>query len=83
MRIATTNRYYNGDFWKQVGRCTHICAPEYVYQRELFYDGTVAETETITVNTKRTTYPQHWQPAGVCSSNSFRSDKYELRRRLL
>jgi transposase len=31
-----------------------------VYQRELFDDGSVAETETITVSQKRVTYPQQW-----------------------
>ena len=42
------------------GRCKHIYAAQYVYQRELFDDGSVAETETLTVHTKRTTYPQQW-----------------------
>jgi transposase len=41
-------------------RCKHIYAAEYVYQRELFDDGSVAETETITVSTKRATYSQQW-----------------------
>jgi hypothetical protein len=39
-------------------RCKHIYAAEYVYQRELFDDGTEVETETITVSTKRRTYPE-------------------------
>jgi transposase len=41
-------------------RCKHIYAAEYVYQRQLFDDGSVAETETITVSQKRVTYPQQW-----------------------
>ena len=42
------------------GRCKHIYAAQYVYQRELFDDGSVAETETLTISTKRKTYPQNW-----------------------
>src|SRR5262245_21198141 len=44
------------------GRCKHIYAVEFVIQRELFDDGTVVETKTLTV-TERKTYQQESWPA--------------------
>jgi transposase len=42
-------------------KCKHIYAVEYVIQRELNFDGTVTETETVTVKkTVQRTYPQNW-----------------------
>jgi transposase len=41
-------------------KCKHIWAVEIVIQRQLFDDGTVTETKTVTVSEKRTTYPQNW-----------------------
>jgi len=40
-------------------KCKHQWAVEYVIQRELWSDGTVTETQTLTV-TKRKTYKQDW-----------------------
>lgn len=43
-------------------KCKHIFAVEYVIQREFNFDGSITETETVTVQetVKRTTYPQKW-----------------------
>jgi Transposase DDE domain len=41
-------------------KCKHIFAAEYVYQRELFEDGSVIEKESLTLRTERKTYPQDW-----------------------
>ncbi len=42
-------------------KCKHIFAVEYVIQRELNFDGTVTETETVTIQkTVKRTYPQKW-----------------------
>jgi transposase len=50
-------------------RCKHIFAAEYVYQRQLFDDGSVTETETVTLSTKRTTYPQQWRSYNAAQVN--------------
>ena len=44
-------------------KCKHIYAVEYVIQREFnFFDGTVTETQTVTVKeTVKRTYPQNWR----------------------
>jgi transposase len=40
--------------------CKHIYAVRFVIQRELFPDGSVVETQQLTVTQKRVTYPQNW-----------------------
>ena len=56
-------------------RCKHIYAAQYVYQRELFDDGSVAETETLTIHTKRKTYPQQWSSYNRAQVNE--KDKFQ------
>jgi transposase len=55
-------------------RCKHIIAAEIVYQRELFPDGTVTETQAVTVTyaepeSKRPTYPQQWHEYNLAQTN--------------
>jgi transposase len=41
-------------------KCKHIFAAQYVYQRELFDDGSVIEKESLILQSERKTYPQAW-----------------------
>lgn len=50
-------------------KCKHIFAVEYVIQRELFEDGTVTETRSVTVTEKRVTYPQAWASYNAAQVN--------------
>jgi hypothetical protein len=50
-------------------RCKHIYAAEYVYQRELFEDGTVVEKESLTLHSVRKTYSQDWSAYNAAQVN--------------
>jgi transposase len=51
-------------------KCKHIFAVEFVIQRELFDDGTVTETRTVTVTeTKKRSYPQQWRAYNAAQVN--------------
>jgi len=56
------------------GKCKHIFAVEFVIQRELFPDGTVTETKTVTVTVSETTirkptYAQDWPAYNAAQVN--------------
>jgi transposase len=54
------------------GKCKHIFAVEFVIQRELFPDGTVAETKTVTVSEttiRKPTYSQDWPAYNAAQVN--------------
>lgn len=52
-------------------RCKHVIAAEIVYQREMFSDGTVTETRSVTVTyaPERPTYPQPWREYNLAQQN--------------
>src|SRR5262245_35124837 len=51
-------------------KCKHIFAVEYVIQREFNFDGTVTETETVTIQqTVKRTYPQDWRAYNAAQTN--------------
>jgi transposase len=48
------------DFETRGVKCKHIFAASYVRIREQHADGSATVTETLTVTSQRTTYPQNW-----------------------
>src|SRR5437660_5579969 len=55
-------------------KCKHLYAVEFVIQRELFADGTVNVTETVTF-TQRVTYKQPW--AAYNRAQSIEKDRFQ------
>lgn len=51
------------------GICKHIYAVRYTIEREYSEDGTLTETETITVQQTRKTYPQNWRAYNAAQTN--------------
>ena len=58
-------------------KCKHIFAVEFVIQRELFPDGTVTETRTVTMTetVERKTYAQNWPAYNAAQTNE--KDKFQ------
>jgi transposase len=49
--------------------CKHIYAVRYTIEREFSPDGTLTETETITLQTRKKTYPQNWRAYNAAQTN--------------
>src|SRR5438445_3022040 len=56
------------DYETNACKCKHICAVEFVVQREHRPDGTTSVTETLT-STKRKTYEQNWPAYNAAQTN--------------
>src|SRR2546423_1240881 len=57
------------DFQERGEPCKHIFATRITIQREYGDDGSVTETETITVKSVRKTYPQNWPAYNAAQTN--------------
>lgn len=53
--------------------CKHIFAVRYVMRREQDADGTETVTESVTITTKRKTYPQKWPEYNAAQTNEKRN----------
>jgi transposase len=59
--------------------CKHIYATRIVYQRELFPDGSVQETKSVTITETRRTYPQNWRAYNAAQTSEKASFQTLLR----
>ncbi len=57
------------DFEERGEPCKHVFAARYTIEREYSDDGSLTETETITVQTVRKTYPQNWPAYNKAQTN--------------
>ena len=63
------------DFEERGLPCKHIFAARYTIEREYSDDGSLTETETITVKTIKKTYPQNWPAYNKAQTNE--KDKFQ------
>ncbi len=57
------------DFEERGLPCKHVFAVRYTIEREFSDDGSLTETETITVQSVRKTYPQNWPAYNKAQTN--------------
>ena len=57
------------DFEERGEPCKHIFAARYTIEREYSDDGSLIETETITVKAVKKTYPQNWPAYNAAQTN--------------